>query len=156
MFSLIPKKVTDAAYFASIPLQLDSVVAIKDELADFLKKEDINSAEITFSMNVTGEIMDNILKKLMAENKKNRFFDINVRIKNDRIIVILKDDGTRLDRDNEEEIISRLNQEMQKLQPGGEVSSRDSDDFSANYFYMNEQNTFTLTFGGSALRQTTS
>lgn len=145
-FSLIPIKVNDPSYSSSIALDYDAVNLTKVELDEFLKKENVNKDKIDFSTTVTGEIMDNILQKLLRESKKKRYFDINVRIKGNKIIVILKDDGIRLDRNKEESIMTDLNKEISSFKFAGDNSIQNHPEFTVNYFYMNEQNTFTLTF----------
>lgn len=145
-FSLIPIKVNDPSYSSSIALDYDAVNITKVELDEFLNKENVNKDKIDFSTTVTGEIMDNILQKLLRESKKKRYFDINVRIKGNKIIVILKDDGIRLDRNKEESIMTDLNKEISSFKFAGDNSIQNHPEFTVNYFYMNEQNTFTLTF----------
>ena len=144
IYSLIPKNIPGPIYNASIPLDEKAVGGAEDNMATFLRKNDIDEGKISYSVSVTGEIMSRMLERLIKDHKKKRYFDINVRIRDAAIIVILKDDGNRIDRESEDEIVSGLRDDFFK---GDKPDMAPKPmELATNYFYMNEQNTITLTF----------
>ena len=150
MFSLIPKSVEDPSYYVTVPLNTDAVENSKSEISDFLKKQNIGEQKINYISLVTNHLMDDILVNLSQNKKNNKFFDINIRIKKGKIIVIIKDAGKRIDRERESEIIQELNQKPinQNVTSPDQTNMlpESTSDYSVSYFYMNEQNTFTLYF----------
>ena len=150
MFSLIPKSVEDPSYYVTVPLNTDAVENSKSEISDFLKKQNIGEQKINYISLVTNHLMDDILVNLSQNKKNNKFFDINIRIKKGKIIVIIKDAGKRIDRERESEIIQELNQKPinQNVTNPDQTNMllESTPDYSVSYFYMNEQNTFTLYF----------
>ena len=145
IFSLIPKSVADPAFFSSIASNADAVKQTEEEVAEFLKNNNIPESKISYINSIISVVMENILNYLLEIPKKKRFFDINVRIKSGDIVVILKDDGHRLDEEKEEAFFSLpSNSSVTPTSSANTPVSLPS--YSTNYFYMNEQNTFTLNF----------
>lgn len=142
IFSLIPEKIGGPIYNVSIGLNETSVNEVEDGMTTFLKDQNVSDSLNTFSVEYTGEIMERMLKRLLQEKKKRRYFDINVRIKEGKIIVILKDDGKRIDRDTEKQIVSGYNQ----IKDNSNSDKDNKVSLTTSYFYMNEQNMFTLNF----------
>lgn len=136
-FSLIPKQISDPSFNVSVALDAAEITSTENEMTSFLQSHGEEDPRLTYAVDMTGKVMDNILDYAWNDSKKKRYFDVNVRVKNGKVLVIMKDDGKRLDRLKELEIMTVLNQ-------GG---GNNTVPFSANYFYMNEQNTFTLSFG---------
>ena len=147
-FSLIPKSVADPTFYRSIPLTEEGVSEAKKDIDTFLTEEKINQENAKFVSTVTGFIINNILEQLLQDHKTKikRFFDINIRIKGSKIIEIIKDDGDRIKREQETELITRFNEEIAKIRNQGESNKIGLPGLTTSYFYMNEQNTFTLTF----------
>lgn len=146
MFSLIPKTVKDPILNISVSLKSDDNMVIKNEMSDFLKSHNIMRQEIIVIISVIGDLTDKIRKHLEneKENKRNRFFDINLRIKGNKIIAILKDDGERLSRE-EELMLDAKAIEDDKSDINTNIPTNSSS-FTTTYFYMNDQNNFTLNF----------
>ena len=146
LFSLIPKTVPDPAFNTSVSLNEESVHKAESDITSFLQDHKINTDETGRIINLTDRIINIMLQNLLKDKKKKRFFDINTRIKTNKIIIILKDDGNRLDQEKENEIINGLDINLEK-EKSQDPEATKYINFTTNYFYMNEQNTFTLSFG---------
>lgn len=156
MFSLIPKTMAGPSYNVSVPLNGEAVNATERDIKDFLTAQNVNAQKIEYITSCSSKIMEDIVKDLLQNAKNNKYFDINLRIKGNNIIIILKDAGKRIDEKREEEIFSNLNQiasSATKMEISSDTSesgklsvTNQSPNFSTNYFYMNNQNTFTINF----------
>lgn len=169
MYSLIPKTVPGPMFNVSVALDAEEVKKIETDITAFLIKNNIAESKTSKIVVTTAKIMDNILEDLVPEKKKHRFFDVNVRIKGTKIIVILKDDGKRINRILKTKILAGMfpysNQNQADSNSMGKQSAEASpiiekeastitdnnssqplSPLTTNYFYMNDQNTFTLNF----------
>lgn len=145
MYSLIPKSVPDPMFSDSVALNPEAVEAFEQEASGFLLKQHIEEPNVKFVINVIAKLTEEIETRFQQTFKKKKFMDINLRIKDSRIIAILRDDGQRIDRQKEENLYDYINSENKERKSTNLIPSYTLD-FSASYFYMNEQNTFTLTF----------
>lgn len=143
MFSLIPKTITDPGFSVSLPLNIDSVKNAEADMTTFLRGHDMEDEKIEYEVAVTGKIMESILEELIQENKGKRYFDLNVRLKGSHTIVILKDDGNRIEGEDERKILEEISNESTS------VNSTQNPGLISKYFYINDQNIFTLIFGES-------
>ena len=145
MYSLIPKSVPDPMFSDSVVLNSEAVEAFEQEASGFLLKQHIEEPNVKFVVDVITKVTDEIETRFQQTFKKKKFMDVNLRIKGSRIIAILRDNGKRIDRQKEENLYDYIISENKERDTTKEVSSSTLD-FSVSYFYMNEQNTFTLIF----------
>ena len=145
MYSLIPKSVPGPMFSDSVALNPEAVEAFEQEASSFLLKQHIEEPNVRFIVDVIAKLTDEIETRFQQTFKKKKFMDVNLRIKGSRIIAILRDDGQRIDRQKEENLFDYIISENKEQNPSKLVPSSTLD-FSASYFYMNEQNTFTLIF----------
>lgn len=145
MFSLIPKTVNDPMLNLSISLKEYDPDAIKKEIMDFMGKYYIKQDEINVMIGIIGSLTKMIRQNLEKDIKKQKYLDVNIRIKAGQIIAIFKDDGERLSREQELALDANA-----YLEDSEEVKSETKDSasvsFTTSYFYMNDQNNFTLNF----------
>lgn len=154
IFSLIPNFISDPSFNVSVGINDKELNKTEEEIQEFLTKQNLNEEKITLIVSVTQSIMENILKNFLETTKKKGYFDLNVRKKGSEIIVIIKDDGRRLDQREESELLTDLNcQQDEKTYKNLNSECRD---FTSNYFYMNDQNTFTLNFALNNIKEAVS
>lgn len=145
-YCLIPKNISDPVYGTSVSLNDNSINEFATGMTTFLKKHGIKDILDEFIIKITRKMMEKILKRLKSEGKKKGYFDISVRLKSGKIIVIMKDDGKRIDTHDEKDLVSGI---IEQDKAKNNHSSKDGIALTANYFYMNEQNNFTLNFSFS-------
>lgn len=145
IYSLIPVSEPCPSLNVSVSLDINDIKKTDIKIEDFLKKEGIDLKKVTLISEYCEKAMENIFQKLSTENLKQRFFDIHLRIRKDDIILILKDDGPRLTSDEEAQIMSSIFVEDPQL--GSDAyGDKNKCNEGAYYFYLNDQNTFTLKF----------
>lgn len=144
IFSLIPKIVAGPVYNISVALNEADKSETVSEIKNFLTQHDISSSRMGYVATIMDKVIDSIIKDLQ-NSRKNKYFDINVRIKDNEIIIILKDAGNRLDEERGREVIADLNK-VQVPQDDDASNRSCRQVFTTNYFYMNNQNTITINF----------
>lgn len=145
VYSLIPKKEPCPSLNVSVALDLNDIKNTDSQIDNFLRKEGIDSKKASSITEYCEEAMENIFEKLSNEKIKQRFFDVHLRIREKDIILIIKDDGPRLTTKEESQIMSSILTEDPTLGAGDSNQKNDCTP-GAYYFYLNDQNTYTLKF----------
>lgn len=142
IYSLIPKTEPGPSLNISVPVELSFIKETEDKVKSFLIKEKIKQSEIEYLAGICKYAMESIFKNLSTTKKKHKYFDLHIRIKNQEIILIFKDDGKRLSAEEENRIFSTF-----KCNGYSAVNKSDKEEAcptNVYYFYLNNQNTFTL------------
>lgn len=144
ILTLIPESIADPMYNVSVDLNLESTKDFENEISGFLNKNKINENYVKFIVSITDKLIEAIKENIVLNHKKS-FFDFNLRIKENKVIEILKFNSKRIEEDKEKSLISVLTEEGKEAGSNSE-NNNVSQDFSTSYYYMNDQNTFTLVF----------
>lgn len=135
VFSLIPKKEPGIALNLSVALDDDDIHATDIKISDFLKQEGIDVKRAEIISDICETAMDEIYLNLFTGKGTNRFFDLHIKINTPNVSVILKDDGPRLTREEEESITNFIS--------GPEINNSNINFY---YFYLNHENNFAFKF----------
>lgn len=135
IFSLIPKKEPGVSLNLSVAIDKNDIQSTELQITKFLNQEgmEVNKAQIINT--ICENAMDEIYKNLSSAKQTNRFFDLHIKIKKPTVSVIIKDDGPRLSKMQEEAINTSLS---------GIDSNKDNLNFY--YFHFNGQNNFAIKF----------
>lgn len=139
MYNLIPKIEPGPSLNLSVALNAGDVKEVEDRVDDFLNNEKVGSILKSFVSTICKNAMEGILNNFKEEDIKDRYFDLHLRIMNNRINAIFKDDGKRISIHQEDEILSDLNPDDNPSHISTANSFAPYKSF-AQFLYLNNQN----------------